>query len=32
NELGTKSGEERFLEFANDSGIIGGERFRFNPF
>ncbi|GKF79404.1 hypothetical protein Tco_0234972, partial [Tanacetum coccineum] len=28
----TKSSEERFKEFANDSGIIGGERYRFNPF
>ncbi|GJR80873.1 hypothetical protein Tco_0151658 [Tanacetum coccineum] len=30
---GTKSGEESFKKFANNSGIIGGERFRFiNPF
>ncbi|GJQ90344.1 hypothetical protein Tco_0001483 [Tanacetum coccineum] len=29
---GTKSGEERFEKFANNSGIVGGERFRFNPF
>ncbi|GJT29026.1 hypothetical protein Tco_0909301 [Tanacetum coccineum] len=29
---GTESGEEKFKKFANNSGIIGGERFRFNPF
>nr|GEZ20359.1 hypothetical protein [Tanacetum cinerariifolium] len=29
---GTKSGEERFKELANNSGVIGGERFYFNPF
>ncbi|GJW63508.1 putative reverse transcriptase domain-containing protein [Tanacetum coccineum] len=29
---GTESGEERFKKFANNSGVIGGERFRFNPF
>ncbi|GJU05752.1 hypothetical protein Tco_1122182 [Tanacetum coccineum] len=29
---GTKSGEERFKKFRNNSGIIGGERFCFNPF
>ncbi|GKG63045.1 hypothetical protein Tco_0638692, partial [Tanacetum coccineum] len=28
---GTKSGEEIFKKFANNSGIIGGERFRCNP-
>ncbi|GJW60450.1 hypothetical protein Tco_0109785 [Tanacetum coccineum] len=29
---GTESGEERFDKFANNSGIVGGEHFRFNPF
>ncbi|GKC21364.1 hypothetical protein Tco_1023514 [Tanacetum coccineum] len=29
---GTESGEERFKKFANNSGVIGGECFRFNPF
>ncbi|GKB89574.1 probable DNA helicase MCM8 [Tanacetum coccineum] len=29
---GTKSREESFKKFANNSGIIGGERFCFNPF
>ncbi|GJS36046.1 hypothetical protein Tco_0534428 [Tanacetum coccineum] len=29
---GTKSGEESFKKFANNSGIIGGERFCFNLF
>ncbi|GKF08589.1 hypothetical protein Tco_0042813 [Tanacetum coccineum] len=29
---GTESGDERFKKFANHSGVIGGERFRFNPF
>ncbi|GJZ41630.1 hypothetical protein Tco_0588516 [Tanacetum coccineum] len=29
---GTESGEERFKKFANNSGVVGGERFRFNPF
>ncbi|GJT44979.1 hypothetical protein Tco_0953694 [Tanacetum coccineum] len=29
---GTESGEERFEKFANNSGVVGGERFRFNPF
>ncbi|GJY27823.1 hypothetical protein Tco_0403590 [Tanacetum coccineum] len=29
---GTESGEERFKKFANNSGVIGGERFCFNPF
>ncbi|GJS61273.1 hypothetical protein Tco_0656057 [Tanacetum coccineum] len=28
---GTESGEERFKKFANNSGVVGGERFRFNP-
>nr|GEZ82222.1 hypothetical protein [Tanacetum cinerariifolium] len=28
----TKSGEKRFEELVNDSGVISGERFRFNPF
>nr|GEW57063.1 hypothetical protein [Tanacetum cinerariifolium] len=28
----SKSGEERFQEFHNNSGIISGERLRFNPF
>ncbi|GJV22903.1 hypothetical protein Tco_1375598 [Tanacetum coccineum] len=28
---GTKSGEESFKKFANNSGIIGGERFRYKP-
>ncbi|GJX91509.1 hypothetical protein Tco_0344835 [Tanacetum coccineum] len=28
----SKSGKERFQEFYNNSGIIGGERFCFNPF
>nr|GEY91346.1 hypothetical protein [Tanacetum cinerariifolium] len=30
--MGTKSGEERFKEFANSTGVVGGERFRFNLF
>nr|GEX60088.1 hypothetical protein [Tanacetum cinerariifolium] len=29
---GSKSGKERFKEFANNSSVVGGERFRFNPF
>ncbi|GKF17209.1 hypothetical protein Tco_0062127 [Tanacetum coccineum] len=29
---GTESGEERFKKFANYPGVVGGERFRFNPF
>ncbi|GJS03121.1 hypothetical protein Tco_0319629 [Tanacetum coccineum] len=29
---GTESGEEGFKKFANNSGVIGGERFLFNPF
>ncbi|GKF72230.1 hypothetical protein Tco_0208344 [Tanacetum coccineum] len=29
---GTESGEERFKKFANNSDVVGGERFRFNPF
>ncbi|GKF70806.1 hypothetical protein Tco_0203863, partial [Tanacetum coccineum] len=29
---GTESGEERFKKFANNSGVVGGERFRFNLF
>ncbi|GJS96476.1 hypothetical protein Tco_0803444 [Tanacetum coccineum] len=29
---GTKSREERFKKFANYSGVVGGERFCFNPF
>ncbi|GJV17530.1 hypothetical protein Tco_1362853 [Tanacetum coccineum] len=29
---GTESGEERFKKFANNPGVVGGERFRFNPF
>nr|GFB14366.1 hypothetical protein [Tanacetum cinerariifolium] len=28
----SKPCKERFQEFANNSGIIGGEHFRFNPF
>ncbi|GKE45639.1 hypothetical protein Tco_1472923 [Tanacetum coccineum] len=28
---GTESGEERFKKFANNSGVVGGERFRFTP-
>nr|GEW23941.1 hypothetical protein [Tanacetum cinerariifolium] len=29
---GTKSGEERFKEFANNTDVVDGERFRFNTF
>ncbi|GJY30161.1 DNA-directed DNA polymerase [Tanacetum coccineum] len=29
---GTESGEERFKKFANNSGVVGGERFCFNTF
>nr|GEV26202.1 reverse transcriptase domain-containing protein [Tanacetum cinerariifolium] len=29
---GSKSGKERFKEFANNSGVIGGERFFFDPY
>nr|GEU99123.1 hypothetical protein [Tanacetum cinerariifolium] len=28
----SKPSKERFREFANNSGVVGGERFRFNPF
>nr|GEX06116.1 reverse transcriptase domain-containing protein [Tanacetum cinerariifolium] len=28
----SKPSKERFKEFANNSGVVGGERFRFNPF
>ncbi|GKG63240.1 hypothetical protein Tco_0638887, partial [Tanacetum coccineum] len=28
----TKSGKERFKEFANYSGVVGGERLCFNTF
>nr|GEY63396.1 hypothetical protein [Tanacetum cinerariifolium] len=28
----SKPSKERFQEFANNSSVIGGERFRFNPF
>ncbi|GKG29975.1 hypothetical protein Tco_0419873, partial [Tanacetum coccineum] len=31
-QRGTESGEERFKKFANNSGVVGGDRFRFNPF
>ncbi|GKF60093.1 hypothetical protein Tco_0176879, partial [Tanacetum coccineum] len=29
---GTESGEERFKKFANNSSVVGGELFCFNPF
>nr|GEU93436.1 hypothetical protein [Tanacetum cinerariifolium] len=29
---GSKPSKERFQEFAKNSGVIGGERFRFDPF
>nr|GEW82675.1 hypothetical protein [Tanacetum cinerariifolium] len=29
---GSKPSKERFQEFANNSGVIGGERFHFDPF
>nr|GEX23046.1 hypothetical protein [Tanacetum cinerariifolium] len=28
----SKPSKERFQEFSNNSGVVGGERFRFNPF